>query len=276
VCTRMLWTRGCGVAARRCSSCAASPAPRRVTWFDLGVVPYTAAWRWQQELLRSRTDATSALQNATAALPDVVLCLEHPHVYTLGRGASVDHLKFDPAAGAVDAEVHRVERGGTITYHGPGQLVVYPILQLEHHRKDLHWYVHSIEEVVIRSLRLYGVEATRVAGLPGVWVGGPGGQQQQYRKIAQVGMNCSKWVTTHGFAVNVDPDMRYFGHIVPCGIDDRPVTSLAAELGRPVSVAELRGVVADQFAAVFDVALELPPADCRDDPLRLDALAAPR
>jgi lipoyl(octanoyl) transferase len=241
-----------------------------VAWFDLSLVPYTTAWHWQQELLRARTDAPAG---AAAALPDVVLCLEHPHVYTLGRGASVDHLKFDPASGAVDAEVHRVERGGKITYHGPGQLVVYPILQLERHRKDLHWYVQSIEEVVIRSLRSYGVEASRVAGLPGVWVGGGAGGQA-HRKIAQVGMNCSKWVTSHGFAVNVDPDMRYFGHIVPCGIDDRPVTSLAAELGRRVSAAELRGIVAAEFAAVFGVALDRPPAECSDDPLRLDAVAS--
>jgi lipoyl(octanoyl) transferase len=232
-------------------------------YYSPGTVPYVRAWRWQQELLRRRIEQPPAealdAAGASAARPpplrDVVIFLQHPPVYTLGRAATRAHLLFDPAAGAVDAEVHAVERGGQVTFHGPGQLVVYPVLNLARFRKDLHWYVRTVEEVVITSLRRFGLDAGRAEGYPGVWVQG--------RKIAQVGMNCSKWVTSHGLAINVDPDMRYFGHIVPCGIDDRPVTSMAAELRRPVRVDEVAPVVAEQFAALFNARL-LP---ARGDPV---------
>lgn len=247
---------------------AAAPAPAPYARVDCdmyspGTVPYLRAWRWQQELLRRRVEQPPAELEAPGPLRDVVIFLQHPPVYTLGRAATRAHLLFDPAAGAVDAEVHAVERGGKVTYHGPGQLVVYPVLNLARFRKDLHWYVRTVEEVVITSLRRFGIDAGRAEGYPGVWV--------QDRKIAQVGMNCSKWVTSHGLAINVDPDMRYFGHIVPCGIDDRPVTSMAAELRRAVHVEEVAPVVAEQFAALFNARL-LPasgePVDCGEAQLR--------
>lgn len=232
--------------------------------YDLGVVPYSVAWGWQQALLANRIGGAPGAD----ALRDVVFFLEHTHVYTLGRAATRAHLLFDPASGAVDAEVHTVERGGKVTYHGPGQLVVYPLLSLGRYVKDLHWFVRSIEEALIGTLGHFGLPAGRAAGYPGVWVE-PGTRGE--RKIAQVGMNCSKWVTTHGLALNVSPDMRYFGHIVPCGIDDRPVTSMAAELGRSVTVAEVKPVLAAQLARLFNVALEpVPPGS---DPLARDAAA---
>lgn len=155
--------------------------------------------------------------------PNVVLSLQHAPVYTLGRGANEAELLFRPGPGAaVDAEAYRVERGGKITWHGPGQLVVYPLLDLTHFRRDLHWYVNTVEQVIIDALATFGIEAHRARGYPGVWVGD--------RKVAQVGMNANKWYTSHGFAINVDPDMRYFGHMVPCGITDKTVTSVAALL----------------------------------------------
>ena len=244
----------------------ALPPRTRVAWCNLPPpVPYGVAWRWQQELVARRIAA------GAPPLPDVVLCLEHSHVYTLGRAASEAHLRFAPGGGPLDAEIHRVERGGKVTYHGPGQLVVYPVLQLERYRKDLHWYVTCIEEVVIRSLGAFGLPAARHAGYPGVWIG--------EAKVAQVGMSCSKWVTMHGFAVNVCPDLAYFDHIVPCGIEDKEVTSVAAQLGRHVGVGEMRAAVAASFAHVFDVELDVVEGD-EVDPLsvslggpRLDVLA---
>ena len=244
-------------ATRRWSSntSAVSAAPVPCRWYDLGVVGYTEAWRWQQDMLRSRIEGNAS---GSELLPDVVFFLQHHNVYTLGRAANKAHLLFDPSEGSVDAEVHTVERGGKVTYHGPGQLVVYPILNLARFTKDLHWYVRSIEEVIIATLGHFGIIADRAQGFPGVWVGD--------RKVAQVGMNCSKWVTTHGFAINVDPDMRYFGHIVPCGIDDRPVTSMAQELQRRVSVDEVKPVVARHFQRLFNA--QLVPT--QGDPLEND------
>ena len=194
-------------------------------------------------------------------LADVLFVLEHPHVYTLGRNASSEHLLFDASSSDIGAEVHRVERGGKVTYHGPGQLVVYPILQLARHQRDLHWYVHTIENVIIASLADFEIAATRMKGYPGVWVGD--------RKIAQVGMMCSQWVTSHGFAINVEPDMSFFKHIVPCGIEDRAVTSMALELGaaRVPTIPAVRAVVARHFALEFDV--DLVASTC-DNPLELD------
>lgn len=219
------------------------------------LTPYPTAWRWQQAL--------TAARHADAALADVVLLLQHDHVFTLGRSSQPGDLRFTPGDGSVLAEVHRVERGGRVTYHGPGQLVVYPIMHLAHAplRQDLHWYVTCMEEVMMRALRSeFGLATGRVKGLPGVWVDGA-------RKVAQVGIACSKWVTMHGVAINVAPDMRYFGHIVPCGITDRAVTSVAAEVARagemkPATpeelVARTAKAVVRELEAVFGVELRAP------------------
>jgi lipoate-protein ligase B len=157
--------------------------------------------------------------------PNTVLSMEHPHVFTIGRNANEGELRFRPGQDPVDAEVYRVDRGGKITYHGPGQLVVYPLLDLTHFRKDLHWYVNTIEAAIIDALLVYGLEAHRMKGYPGVWVGD--------RKVAQVGMNVSKWFSTHGFAINVAPDMAYFSHIVPCGITDKSVSCVRQLVDMP-------------------------------------------
>ncbi|WP_210518148.1 lipoyl(octanoyl) transferase LipB [Hymenobacter terricola] len=227
----------------------ASPSPNRTVRVQrLGLVDYVPTWRLQEELM----DATLAIkiQNrqaettgaAPVATPNHLLLCEHPHTYTLGKSGKPEHLLLDEAAlAAHEASFHRINRGGDITYHGPGQLVGYPILDLDNFRPDIHWYLRVLEEAVIRTLAEYGLNAGRIAGLTGVWLDWEAGAPNP-RKICALGVKCSRWVTLHGFALNVNPDLTYFGHIVPCGITDKAVTSLAQELGSTasVSVAEVQ------------------------------------
>jgi lipoyl(octanoyl) transferase len=206
-----------------------------------GVVPYSVAWDWQRSLLEERIK--------DASLDDVLLLLEHPPVYTLGQGASLEFLKFNPSEVAV--EVHRVERGGEVTYHCPGQLVGYPILNLRHYQQDLHWYLRQLEEVLIRLLGSYGLKGDRIAGMTGVWLEG--------RKVAAIGIKVSRWITMHGFALNVCPDLTGFQQIVPCGIANKPVGSLAQFIPG-ICVEDVRTSVAAAFAEVFGVELILHPS----------------
>jgi lipoyl(octanoyl) transferase len=184
-------------------------------------------------------------QNAPE-LEDVLILLEHPPVYTLGRGASLEFLKFDPNSAGV--EVHRVERGGEVTYHCPGQVVGYPILNLQRHRQDLHWYLRQLEEVLLEVLASCGLQGERIAGQTGVWLEG--------RKVAAIGIKVSRWITMHGFALNVCPNLEGFERIVPCGIADKPVGSLA-QFVPGIEIDSVRRTVADAFARVFDVQLDL-------------------
>lgn len=182
----------------------------RCCWLQShGVVPYAEARSLQQALVAERV--------ANPDLDDVLLLLEHPPTYTLGRGANPEFLRFDPDK--TPFEVHRIERGGEVTYHCPGQLVGYPILNLKRHRCDLHWYLRQLEEVLILALQDFDLVGEREAGLTGVWVRGC--------KVAAIGIKVSRWVTMHGFALNICPDLGGFGRIVPCGIAHRPVGSLA-------------------------------------------------
>jgi len=202
----------------------------------LGRVPYAQALALQEDLVARRR---------TGAIPDTLLLLEHPHVITLGTSARPEHVLVDARERAVRSiELFETGRGGDVTYHGPGQLVGYPILDLNPDRKDLHRYLRDLEEVLIRALAGFGIEARRVAGLTGVWA--PGG------KIAAIGVRVSSgWVTSHGFALNVSTDLGYFGTIVPCGIADRDVTSMAREFGRSVDLAGAMEGVERAFASVF-------------------------
>ncbi|MEW6499108.1 MAG: lipoyl(octanoyl) transferase LipB [Cyanobacteriota bacterium] len=201
-----------------------------------GLVPYSVAWEWQRSLLAQRIQDPS--------LDDVLLLLEHPPVYTLGQGSSLEFLKFDPTQ--LDVELHRIERGGEVTYHCPGQLVGYPILNLRYYRQDLHWYLRQLEEVLIQLLEVYGLKGDRIAGMTGVWLEG--------RKVAAIGIKVSRWITMHGFALNVCPDLTGFERIVPCGIADKPVGSLAQFIPG-IRVEDVRQLVATKFADVFDVQL---------------------
>ncbi|MDT9207898.1 MAG: lipoyl(octanoyl) transferase LipB [Limnospira maxima] len=207
-------------------------------FYNLGLISYQQAWRWQQDLVADRINCPN--------LEDILILLEHPPVYTLGQGASSEFLKFDPHES--EYELYRVERGGEVTYHCPGQLVGYPILNLRRYQMDLHWYLRQLEEVLIRTIRVWGIEAQRVEGLTGVWVG--------ETKVAAIGIKVSRWITMHGFALNVCPDLTGFKAIVPCGISDFPVGSLA-ELVPDISIEQVRDVLAACFAEVFGVTLKL-------------------
>jgi len=180
-------------------------------------------------------------------VPDVLLLLQHPPVITLGvRASSRSHITAsDSLLASRGVEVHETGRGGDVTYHGPGQIVGYPILDLRPDRCDVHRYVRDLEEIMIRVCADYGVTADRVAGLSGVWVG--------LEKIGAIGVRISRWITSHGFAFNVNTKLDDFGLIVPCGIADRGVTSLQKLLGRPVSIDEVEERVIARFAEVFDM-----------------------
>ncbi|MEO0755386.1 MAG: lipoyl(octanoyl) transferase LipB [Cyanobacteria bacterium J06648_16] len=200
--------------------------------YQPGQIVYRQAWSWQQRLVAQRKQAPT--------LPDVLILLEHPPVYTLGHGASNDFLKFDPATS--DVSTHRIERGGEVTYHCPGQLVGYPILNLRRHRTDLHWYLRTLEAVLIESLSMLGLSAHRIDGLTGVWVEG--------RKVAAIGIKVSRWITFHGFALNVCPDLSGFEQIVPCGIADYPVGSLTQFIPG-LTVAKVQPIVLKTFGERF-------------------------
>ena len=204
---------------------------------NLGVVNYADGLRLQLERVTARKAGT---------IPDTLLLLEHPHVYTLGRNAKTENLLISAEQlAARGAQVFEIDRGGDVTYHGPGQLVGYPILDLAKHRRDIAWYMRSLEEVLIAVAQDYGIQAGRLAGAPGVWVGND--------KLAAMGVHISRWVTSHGFAFNVNTDLRYFDCIVPCGLRDKGVTSLQKLLGRPVEMEEVIERVARQFGRVFEV-----------------------
>lgn len=204
--------------------------------YELPQTPYTTAWHWQRSLLQARKE--------TPSLNDILILLEHPPVYTLGQGATTDFLKFDPTQ--TSAELHRIERGGEVTYHCPGQLVGYPILNLQRHTPDLHWYLRQLEEVVIQAIAPFGLQGERIPGLTGVWVEG--------HKVAAVGIKVSRWITMHGFALNVNPDLSGFQGIVPCGIADKPVGSLA-QFVSGISRDAVQEHIKLAFSRIFNVSL---------------------
>ena len=212
---------------------------------NLGVVPYLEAW----DVQRSLAGAVSQ-----GAVPDTVVLLEHPPVVTAGRrtdGTGELHLPE-----GIDVEIVETDRGGRSTYHGPGQLVCYPILDLRRHGKDVHRYVRDLEESLVRTLAAFSLEGTRVDGLTGVWLTPPP------RKIASIGVHVRRWVTTHGYALNVDLDPAPFTQwITACGLEDAVFTTMARELGRPVTVADVRPAAAEALAEVFGLELEELPAD---------------
>jgi lipoate-protein ligase B len=216
----------------------------------LGVVDYEEAWELQRRAVEARLAGET---------PDVLFLVEHPHVYTLGRGGHVENVLLDEASlAARGARVLWVDRGGDVTYHGPGQLIGYPIVHLERLGKDTHQHVRRIEEVLIRALADFGLEGHRDPAYTGVWVGD--------FKVAAIGVRVSRWVTSHGFALNVDPDLSYFANIIPCGIREKGVTSLARLLDRSVTRSEAEEAVLRHFADVFEVDLfTLAGTPCRLD-----------
>jgi lipoyl(octanoyl) transferase len=219
---------------------------------NLGLIAYKEAWDLQESLLKVAVDLKieNRKQN-TAVLPaQYLLFCEHPHVYTLGKSGAAENLLLDQAhLDQIEAQFFKINRGGDITYHGPGQLVMYPIFDLEQFFTDIHQYLRFLEEAVIQTLAHFGIKATRFEGLTGVWLDPEG---PNARKICAMGVKCSRWVTMHGIALNVDPDLSYFGNIVPCGIQDKAVTSMRAELGRALDINEVRSVLSKEMSLIFN------------------------
>jgi lipoate-protein ligase B len=207
-------------------------------------MPYGRACEIQRRVVEARKNGT---------IPDVLLLCEHPHVITLGRNGKREHLRAsDQLLEQMNVEFSDTDRGGDITYHGPGQVVGYPILDLAEHRRDVRWFVEQLEEVMIRATADFGVVAKRITDKHGIWVETPRGEE----KIAALGVHLSRWVTSHGFAYNVSTDLRYFDLIVPCGIADKRATSLESVLGRAVSSGEVRARLVAHFAEVFSRKLQ--------------------
>ncbi len=215
----------------------------RADVLNLGVVPYGEAWELQREVAAEVAEGTRA---------DTILLLEHPPTITTGRRTEEGELHV-PAG--VDVEIVEADRGGKSTFHGPGQLVCYPIFDLKRHGQDVKRYCRDLEEALILTLRTMGVEGERIDGLTGVWLTRPP------RKIASIGIHISKWVTTHGYALNVDLDPAPFTQwITACGLEDAAFTTVAQELGRPVAVDEVRGPALEALAGVFELQLEELPS----------------
>ena len=201
-----------------------------------GLVPYQKAWEEQRYLVEQRKKHPQ--------LPDILLLLEHPPLYTLGTASSLDFLKFDLENAPYP--IHRIERGGEVTHHCPGQLVGYPILNLRHYKTDLHWYLRQLEAVIMRLLKGYNLTGERIPGLTGVWVEG--------YKVAAIGIKVSQWITMHGFSLNVCPDLAGFAAIVPCGISNRPVGTLQQFLPQ-ITMREAYQDIQTAFSEVFEVEL---------------------
>ncbi|MFK7808802.1 MAG: lipoyl(octanoyl) transferase LipB [Saprospiraceae bacterium] len=226
---------------------------------DLGKIDYQKAWDYQGELLQElvaikRSNRTLKERNEVP-MPQkhYFLFCEHLPVYTLGKSGSMDHLLYnEEQLKANDISFYKINRGGDITYHGPGQVVGYPIFDLDEFFTDVHKYVRYIEEAIIRTLKDFGLEAGRVEGYTGVWL--PGNDVLPERKICAIGVHLSRWVTMHGFALNVNTDLKYFNNIVPCGIadDNKAVTSMAVELQRDVDMDQVRKSIVRHFSDLFE------------------------
>jgi len=223
--------------------------PPIVEVYDLGNSRYRHVWDLQKHLqsaLIEQKRHPDHVQYGPDDVSDMLLFVEHPHVYTLGKSGNADHLlRSDEELKEWEAEFVPVDRGGDITYHGPGQVVGYPILDLDRHFTDIHKYLRFLEEVIILTVAHFGIAAGRSEGLTGVWV--------EDRKIAAMGIRSSRWVTMHGFALNVEPDLSYFSNIVPCGIQDKQVTSIYHETGTKPSLDEVKSILMQSFDQVFGV-----------------------
>jgi lipoyl(octanoyl) transferase len=230
-----------------------------VLFEDLGMMRYQQAWDYQELLLAEMVGRKSKTwnqdSNQPAEMPDHrLLFVEHPAVFTLGKSGKMEHVLISEADLALRGiEFFKINRGGDITFHGAGQLVGYPILDLEQFYTDIGRYLRNIEEVIIRTMAHYGLSGERSPGETGVWLDAsvPGRE----RKICAIGVRCSRWVTMHGFAFNVNTDLEYFDHIIPCGIRQKQVTSLQKELGIALNLEEVKMVVKQKFEEVFDVQL---------------------
>jgi lipoyl(octanoyl) transferase len=231
---------------------------KQVQFQDLGLIDYQKAWDYQEkifaETLSVKTGNRGLDPEDQKLTPNFLIFCQHPHVYTLGKSGKPDHLLLqEEELAEKQAKYYKINRGGDITYHGPGQIVGYPILDLDNFFTDIHLYMRMLEEAIILTLADYGMHAGRIKGLTGVWLDFE--EQINPRKICALGVKASRWVTMHGFALNVNTDLAYFGNIVPCGIEDKAVTSMAREAGRDLDIQEVSDKLKYHLAALFQMEL---------------------
>lgn len=225
---------------------------------DLGKIEYGAAWQLQEELMQKGLKVKALRYNAPAndvindaPIDNYLLFCEHPHVYTLGKSGHMENLLVnDQRLQELEVSFYKTNRGGDITYHGPGQVVGYPILDLEQYYTDLGKYMRNLEEVIIRTIAHYGIIGDRLPGSTGVWLDPD--VSAKARKICAMGVRSSRWITMHGFALNVNTNLKYFDYIVPCGISDKRVTSMQQELGQEVDEMEVKRILKEEFANIFN------------------------
>ncbi len=229
---------------------------KNVIFQNLGLIDYQTAWDYQEKLHAEivaikLNNKHLSLENQEIT-PNYLLFCEHPHVYTLGKSGKPEHLLLDEnTLEQYEAKYYKINRGGDITYHGKGQLVGYPIFDLENFFTDIHKYMRFLEEAVIRTCADFGIDAGRIQGLTGVWIDHL--EQKNPRKICAMGVKASRWVTMHGFALNVNTDLNYFKHIVPCGIEDKAVTSIEQELGKPQDFQAVSDSMAKHLKDIFEI-----------------------
>ncbi|MFD0939962.1 lipoyl(octanoyl) transferase LipB [Pedobacter boryungensis] len=228
---------------------------KKVKYIDWGLTDYQNAWTKQEEIFEKTValKGKNRTENTEIETPNYLVFCEHPHVYTLGKSGHPENLLLDEDdLKNKQATYYKINRGGDITYHGPGQIVGYPILDLDNFFTDIHLYLRTLEEAVILTLADYGITAGRYPGYTGVWLDA---DNEKARKICALGVRCSRWVTMHGFAFNVNTDLAYFKNIVPCGIDDKDVTSLERELGRKLEMEEVKEKLKNHIANLFKMEL---------------------
>jgi lipoyl(octanoyl) transferase len=231
---------------------------------DWGLIDYKEAWAKQESLFNATIALKMEIRNRQLALvgdeqpeeiitPNHLIFCEHPHVYTLGNSGKPEHLLLDEKGlEEKEATYYHINRGGDITYHGPGQIVAYPILDLDNFFTDIHLYLRTLEEAVILTLADYSIKAGRYPGYTGVWIDA---DNARARKISAMGVRCSRWVTMHGLAFNVNNDLSYFKNIIPCGIDDKAVTSMQYELGEALDIKQVQQTLQQHIATLFDMEL---------------------
>ena len=232
---------------------------QEVKFINLGLIDYKEAWTFQEKLFQAIIDVKRANRKrndagiATEPIQSKLIFCEHPHVFTLGKSGQQSHLLVDEKQlTEKGARFYKINRGGDITYHGPGQLVGYPIFDLDHFFTDIHKYLRYLEEAVIRTLTEYGINSGRIKGATGVWLDW---DNLKARKICALGVRSSRWVTMHGFAFNVNSDLNYFTNIIPCGITDKAVTSLEKELGQAIAMHEVQEKVKKHLQELFEMTL---------------------
>lgn len=228
---------------------------KKVLVQDWGLLDYQQAWDRQEQVFAETVQAKTLNRNNNTDYPvnNHLIFVEHPHVYTLGKSGKPENLLLDETGLAnKQATFYKINRGGDITYHGPGQIVVYPILDLDNFFTDIHLYLRTLEEAVILTLAEYGIRSGRYDGYTGVWLDA---DNERARKICAMGVRCSRWVTMHGLAFNVNTDLSYFKNIVPCGIDDKDVTSMERELGFKPDIEEVKQKLKMNIGSLFDMEL---------------------